>query len=137
MLTLIRCLFHTRVTALTRNALKQQQQNKQTTTTAKPGHCAKSAGRALHLNTHSPMTQRSRSGLIMPLSRHFVGTNPETSSHASCQGTFGHSRLISLGHTGAQAGNEWSNIFPKSSQVRKKAPRPPLLSDRPSLLIWS
>ena len=29
----------------------------------------------------------------MPLSRHSVGTYPGTSSYATCQGTFGHSRL--------------------------------------------
>ena len=28
-----------------------------------PGHSAKSAGGRLHLNTHTPLTQRSRSGL--------------------------------------------------------------------------
>ena len=38
-----------------------------------PGHSAKSADGRLHLNTHTPMTQRSRSGLTMPLSRHGVG----------------------------------------------------------------
>ena len=32
----------------------------------------------------------------MPLSRHSVETYPETSSHATRQGTFGHSRLGSL-----------------------------------------
>ena len=32
-------------------------------------------------------------GLTMPLSRHSVGTYPETSSHATCQGTFSHSHL--------------------------------------------
>ena len=55
-----------------------------------PGHSAKSAGGRLHLNTHTPMTQRSRSGLTM-LFRHRVGTYPETSSHATRQGTLGHS----------------------------------------------
>ena len=39
-----------------------------------PGHSAKSAGVRLHLNTHTPLTQQSRSGLTMPLSRHRVGT---------------------------------------------------------------
>ena len=38
-----------------------------------PGHSAKSAGGRLHRNTHTTMTQRSRSGLTM-LSRHSVGT---------------------------------------------------------------
>ena len=61
-----------------------------------PGDSAKSAGGRLHLNTHTPWTQPSRSGLTMPLSRHSVGTYPETKSHATSQGTFGHSRLNSL-----------------------------------------
>ena len=65
-----------------------------------PGHSAKSAGGRLHLKTHTPLTQRSRSGLTMPLSRHSVGTYPETSSHATCQGTFGNSSLSSLSHCG-------------------------------------
>ena len=36
----------------------------------------------------------------MPLSRHSVGTDPETSSHETWQGTFGHSRRSSLSHYG-------------------------------------
>ena len=36
----------------------------------------------------------------MPLSGHSVVTYPETSSHATCQGTFGHGRLSSLSHCG-------------------------------------
>ena len=54
-----------------------------------PGHSAKSAGGRLHLNMHTPLTQRSRNGLSTPLSRHSVGTYKETSSHAIRQGTFG------------------------------------------------
>ena len=46
-----------------------------------PGQSAKSAGDRLYLNTYACWTQRSRSGLTMPLSRHSVGTYPETSSH--------------------------------------------------------
>ena len=65
-----------------------------------PGHSAKSAGGRLHPNTHTPLTQRSRSWLIMPLSRHSVGTYQETSSHATRQGTLGHSRLSSLSQCG-------------------------------------
>ena len=38
----------------------------------------------------------------MPLSRHSVGTYPETNSHATCQRTFGHSRLSSLSHCGVE-----------------------------------
>ena len=37
-----------------------------------PGHSAKSAGDRLHLNTHTPLTQQSQSGLTM-LSKHSVG----------------------------------------------------------------
>ena len=51
-----------------------------------PGHSAKSAGGRLHLNMHAPLTQRSRSGLTMPLSRHSVGIYQETSSHANSKG---------------------------------------------------
>ena len=65
-----------------------------------PGHSAKSSDGRLQLNTYTPLTQRSRSGKTMPLSRHSVGTYPETSSHATCQGTFGFSRLSSLSHCG-------------------------------------
>ena len=38
-----------------------------------PGHSAKSAGGKLHLNTHTPLTQRSRSSLTV-LSGHSVET---------------------------------------------------------------
>ena len=78
----------------------------------------------------------------MPLSGYSVGTYPETSSQATCQERIGHSRLSSLNHCGliltlrvelaranshqnktkkARAGNESSNILPKSSHARKKA----------------
>ena len=36
----------------------------------------------------------------MPLSRHSVGTYPETSSYATCQQTFGHSHVSLLSHCG-------------------------------------
>ena len=39
-----------------------------------PGHFAKIAGGRPHLNTHTLLTQRSRSGLALPLSRYCVGT---------------------------------------------------------------
>ena len=42
-----------------------------------PGHSAKSGGGTLHLNTHTPFTQQSLSGLTMPLSRHSVGIYQE------------------------------------------------------------
>ena len=116
-----------------------------------PDHSAKSAGGRLHLNTHTPLTQRSRSGLSMPLSRHSVGTYQETTSHATRQGTLGHFRLSSLSHLltdsdlksgisvseliyvlkyinkNAEAENEWSNLSQKSLQARKKLlPNKPL-----------
>ena len=65
-----------------------------------PGRSDKSAGGRIHLNTHTPLTQRSRSGLTVPLSGHSVGTDQETSSHATRQGRLGHSRLSSLSHYG-------------------------------------
>ena len=39
----------------------------------KPGQSAKSADGRLHLNEHTPLTERSRDGLTMPLSRHSEG----------------------------------------------------------------
>ena len=65
-----------------------------------PGHFAKSAGDTTHLNTDASLTQRSRSGLTMLLSRYSVGTYQETSSKATRQGTLSHSRLSSMSHCG-------------------------------------
>ena len=65
-----------------------------------PGHPAKSAVGRLHLNTHTCLIQRGRSGLTMLLFGHSVGTYQETSSYATLQGTLGHSRLSSLNHCG-------------------------------------
>ena len=53
MLTLIRFPFHPRVTAVARK---------------RPRSVCQSAGGRLHVITHTPLTQRSRSGLTMPLS---------------------------------------------------------------------
>ena len=64
------------------------------------GHSVKSVGGGFHLNTHTPLTKRSRSGLIMLLSAHSVRTYQVTSSHATCQGPFRHSRLSSLSYCG-------------------------------------
>ena len=44
--------------------------------------------------------KRSWSGLTMPLSRQSVGTDHETSSHATCRGTLGYSHLSSLSRCG-------------------------------------
>ena len=60
----------------------------------------KIAGGMLHLNTHTPLTKRSRGGLAMPLCMHSVGTYQKTSSHATRQETLDHSRLSSLSHCG-------------------------------------
>ena len=126
MLTLIRCPFHPTPVLLQWHVKD-------------PGHSAKSAGDRLHLKTHTPLTQRSRSGLTMPLCRGSVGTYPETSSHETCQlaeplwtdsglksGICAREPMsTSTTTTKAQAGNEWSNILPKSSQARKKPPPSP------------
>ena len=93
----------------------------------------------------------------MPLSRHSVGTYRDTSSHATRQGTLGHSRLRSLSHCGliwpkewnkcARAnlhfkkrkkekdtgGDEWSNLLQKTSQARK-ATEPPRKSGTPNII---
>ena len=65
-----------------------------------PGHSAKSAGGRLHLNTHTPLTCWTWSGLTMSLSRQSGGIYQKMSSHAFHQGTLGHSRLGSLSHCG-------------------------------------
>ena len=65
-----------------------------------PGHSDNNAGGRLHLNTHKPFTQRSRSGLTLSLSTHSVGTYQEKGSHATRQGTVSHSRLRSLSQCG-------------------------------------
>ena len=65
-----------------------------------PGHSAKSAGGRLHLNSHTPLTHRSRSGLTMPLPRQSVGIYQEMSPYAIHQGTLGNSHLSSLSHCG-------------------------------------
>ena len=50
--------------------------------------------------TRTPLTRQSRSGLTKLLSRHSVGTYRESSSHATCQGTFVHSHLSWQSHCG-------------------------------------
>ena len=110
-----------------------------------PGHSTESAVGRLHPNTHTPLTQRSRSGPTMPLSGHSVGTYPETSSHATLSGNTRpqSSHLAEPLSTGpglksgisvhklvattkkkkkAQAGNQRSNILLRSSQAREKPP---------------
>ena len=103
---------------------------------------AKNAGGRLHLNTHTPLTQRSRSGLTI-LSMHSVGTlSGNKLTHNSSGNTRSQSsqlaeplwtnpgiksgisvhKLISTLKKKAQMGNEVLNILPNSSQVRKKPP---------------
>ena len=111
-------------------------------------HCVKSAGSRLHLNTNTSLTQPSRSGLIMLTRGHGVGTyqgneltsnssgnaQPQSSQLAeplltdrSMKSGVCVRELISTQKQNktttkntAQAGNEWSNIFSKSSQAEKK-----------------
>ena len=91
-----------------------------------PGHSAKSAGGRLHLNTHTPLTHRSRSGLTMPLSRQSVGTYQETSSHATRQGALGHNRLSSLSQwtdPGLKSGISVLELISTSKKKKKKKKR--------------
>ena len=83
-LTLTRCPFHPRVTAVARKRPRP--------------FCQKCTWQVT--SKHAYTLDRSRSGLTMPLFRHSVGTYPETNSHATCQGTLGHIRLSLLNHCG-------------------------------------
>ena len=93
-----------------------------------------------HLYTHDPTKSEWADNAVW----RSVGTYPEMSSHATCQGTFidlqspqiaellwtdsgiksGFSvrELISTLKKKMQVGNQWSNILTKSLQTRKKAP---------------
>ena len=51
-----------------------------------PGHSDKSAGGRLHINTRTHLTQRSRSGHTMPLSRQSVGIYQENELTRSSSG---------------------------------------------------
>ena len=53
----------------------------------------------------------------MLLSRHSMGTYQETSSHAPCQGTLGHSRLKSLSHCGLE---EWNKCAQANPHFKKE-----------------
>ena len=81
------------------------------------GHSAKSAGGRLHLNTHTPWIQRSRSGLTMLPSRCSEGTCQETSSHATRQGN-------TQSQSSQLATSLWTDPGLKSGiSVRKLIPR--------------
>ena len=112
-----------------------------------PGHSAKSADGRLHLNTLSPLTKRSRSGLTMPLSSYSVGTyhkpgpqaqgnnRPQSSQLAEPLWTdpglksgISVNELISTKNKQTNktwAGIECSNLLQKSSQAGKELPPPP------------
>ena len=110
-----------------------------------PDHAAKSAGGRLHLNTHTPLTQRSRSGLTTcrcpgivwePIRKqltHSLSGNirPQSSQFAEplwidpdIKSGIRVRELISASKKKAQAGNDWSNTLPKSWQARREAPAP-------------
>ena len=90
-----------------------------------PGRSTKSAEGRLRLNTHTLLTQRSRSGLTMPLCRHSVGTCHEMSSSGNTRpqssqlaeplwtdpgrksGISAHDLISTLKRTKAQAGWGW------------------------------
>ena len=55
----------------------------------------------------------------MLLSRHCAGTYPETSSHAPCLGTLGHSRLSSLSHRGLIWHKEWKLVCARYSPLQQ------------------
>ena len=82
-LTLIRCPFHSRATAVARKRPRLFCQKYKWQDTRTHAH-------TLHLKKSEWTDYAGHSG----------GTYPETSSHAACQGTFGHSRLSSLSHCG-------------------------------------
>ena len=133
MLTLVRCPFHPRVTAVARKRPRPFCHKCRWQVTPK------------HAYTLNPMrSDWARTGLTMPLSRHSLGTYQETSLHATRRGTLSHSRLSSLSHCGLILAyrvesvcasesslifflilkHRRSNLLPKSSQARKKPPQP-------------
>ena len=122
-----------------------------------PGHSAKSADGRLHLNTHTSLTQRSRSGLLCrcpgmefepirnELTRNFSGNiRPQSSQLAEPlwtdpgikNGISVRELIFFFKKEKAQAGNEWSNILPKSPKARKKPP-PHSLCFRPRRSVSS
>ena len=124
------------------------------------GHSVKNAGGRLHLNTHTPLTHRSRSGLTMPLCRQSVGKlsgndltrnssgNTRTQSSQPAEPLWTNSgvksgisvrKLISTlkKKKKAQAGNKLSNILAKSSHARKKTPSPVVIRRRPHSVGWT
>ena len=98
-------------------------------------HSARSAHSRLQLNTHTPLTQRSRNGLTMPLSRLSVGAYQETGSHATRQGTLSHSRLSSLSHCGLILAWRVELLWTNWSQLKRKgAGRERMVEQTPQIL---
>ena len=128
MLTLIRCLFHPRVTAVARNRpqsfcqkCRWQVTPKHTYTldptklewtdyAAVQAECGNLSGNKLTRNS-SGNTWSQLSQPAEPL-----WSDPGIKSRISSR------ELISTLKKKSQAGNKWSNILPKSSQARKKPP---------------
>ena len=72
-----------------------------------PSHSAKSTDGRLHQNMHTPLTQQSRSGLTMPLSRHSVGIlSGNELTHNSSGNTWSQSSQL--------AGPLWTDLGVKS-----------------------
>ena len=76
-------------------------------------------------------------GLTMPLSRHSVGAYQETSSHATRQGTLGHSRLSSLSHwtdSGIKSGISVPELISIEKKKKKSASREWIVEHSPQIL---
>ena len=74
----------------------------------------------------------------MPLSRHCVGTYPEMSPHATCQGTFCHSHLSLLshcGHTGIRNGISVWELIPTSKKEKAGAGGEWMVEHSPQILV--
>ena len=87
MLTLIRCPFHPRVTAVARKRLQSFCQKCRWQVTPLPPYTLTHTHTPL---THTPLTQRSRSGLTVPLSRlaEPLSTDPGLKSGISAPANF-------------------------------------------------
>ena len=101
MLTLIWCLFHPDVIAVGHERPQSFCQQGRWQVTPKYAY------------TLDPVTQR---GMATPLSSHSVGTYLVTSSHLTCQGTFGHSHLCLL----RPWHKEWNQCEQANLHVQKK-----------------
>ena len=130
----------------------------------KPGHSSKSARGRLHLNTHTPLTERSRRRLTMPLCRQSLRTyeeneltrnssgnsrphssqlveplwnTPGLKSGISVRDLISTSKKKKKKRKKVQVENELLNILPKSSHARKKPAPWPKLSGKTNTIIIS